>query len=76
MTEKPPAVPRIDWRGADMRMVNLGGAYLDGAMLPRPAAEKQPLLSPSEIVEKQHRQKPEQERGQERPRERDHGRGH
>ena len=29
-----------DFRGADLRQANMGGAYIDGAMMPAPTAEK------------------------------------
>ena len=41
---------QADFRGADLRLANFGGAYLEGAMMPPPSAEpRQPW--PSEIAE-------------------------
>lgn len=37
---------QADFRGADLRLANFGGAYLEGAMMPPPAAHP----SPSEIA--------------------------
>jgi uncharacterized protein YjbI with pentapeptide repeats len=37
---------QADFRGADLRQANLGGAYLEGSMMPPP--ERRP--SPSEIA--------------------------
>jgi uncharacterized protein YjbI with pentapeptide repeats len=51
---------QADFRGADLRLANLGGAYLEGAMMPPPDLG----AWPSEIA-KVNRQKPAgQEQGQ------------
>ena len=63
---------QADFRGTDMRMANLGGAYLEGAMMPLPK-ERQP--SPSEIA-KQRSIEPERTNGKARDKEHTHDRTH
>lgn len=55
-----------DFRGADLRQVNFGGAYLEGAVMPPP--QRQP--SPSEIA----RNKQPRAAEKEHVKERQHGR--
>jgi hypothetical protein len=41
---------QADFRGADLRQVNFGGAYLEGAVLPPPVAKKPALPSLGEQI--------------------------
>ncbi len=54
---------RADWRYADLRLANLGGAYLEGAMLPAPSREPEgpgsdPLDAARQRAEQRVSQKP------------------
>jgi uncharacterized protein YjbI with pentapeptide repeats len=56
---------QADFRGSDLRLANFGGAYLEGAVMPPPTAEKQHHPSPSEIVTTEKRPHvPEHSNGQ------------
>jgi len=66
-------VRQADFRGADMRQVNLGGAYLEGAVLPAPDR----IPSPSEVARnpQAYLTPGQQQNGQSLPRDRGNEKG-
>jgi hypothetical protein len=66
------AAQQADFRGADLRQCNLGGAYMEGAMFPKPERKQWP----SEIAKANRHRQPEQQgkgNGQEKANGRDTG---